>query len=94
MAGFAKLNERTLREFLTALDQRILALDGALSPLQLDDLFLQACETHGCRTVLPPRSWSRPRRLRPSAPRAQNGRAADDADEPDEAVPTKSTRKT
>eukprot|EP00741_Cyanophora_paradoxa_P018399 tig00000204_g17763.t1 len=73
MAGFAKLNERTLREFLTALDQRILALDGALSPLQLDDLFLQACETHGC-----------PPRVRKMAV------AADDEDEPDEAVPTKS----
>eukprot|EP00741_Cyanophora_paradoxa_P023807 tig00021622_g22996.t1 len=91
MAGFAKLNERTLREFLTALDQRILALDGALSPLQLDDLFLQACETHGCRTVLPPQVMVAPEAPETKRPRVRKmAVAADDADEPDEAVPTKS----
>eukprot|EP00741_Cyanophora_paradoxa_P000946 tig00000448_g914.t1 len=91
MAGFAKLNERTLREFLTALDQRILALDGALSPLQLDDLFLQACETHGCRTVLPPQAMVAPEAPETKRPRVRKmAVAADDEDEPDEAVPTKS----
>eukprot|EP00741_Cyanophora_paradoxa_P004205 tig00000788_g4083.t1 len=54
MAGFAQANERTLRAFLAALQQRILAQDGALSPLQLDEIFVAACKTHGCRTVLPP----------------------------------------
>eukprot|EP00741_Cyanophora_paradoxa_P023657 tig00021612_g22851.t1 len=74
MAGFAQANERTLRAFLAALQQRILAQDGALSPLQLDEIFVAACKTHGCRT------------LAPVAAAASD----DDGDEPIEAVPVKS----
>eukprot|EP00741_Cyanophora_paradoxa_P023655 tig00021608_g22849.t1 len=79
MAGFAQANERTLRAFLAALQQRILAQDGALSPLQLDEIFVAACKTHGCRTVLPPRPrpHSRRRRLR-SPRRARRGSPAPD----------------
>eukprot|EP00741_Cyanophora_paradoxa_P004035 tig00000754_g3919.t1 len=56
MAGFAKENERTMhmREFLAALQQRLLARDGAVSPLELDDIFIEQCTRHGCRAVFPP----------------------------------------
>eukprot|EP00741_Cyanophora_paradoxa_P017125 tig00020960_g16537.t1 len=96
MAGFAQANERTLRAFLAALQQRILAQDGALSPLQLDEIFVAACKTHGCRTVLPPTATAaleapeakkpRVRKLAPVAAAASD----DDGDEPIEAVPVKS----
>eukprot|EP00741_Cyanophora_paradoxa_P001623 tig00000494_g1574.t1 len=54
MAGFAQANERTLREFLTALRQRLLANNGAISPLELDNIFVEQCKRHGCRAVFPP----------------------------------------
>eukprot|EP00741_Cyanophora_paradoxa_P016505 tig00020927_g15936.t1 len=54
MAGFAQANERTLREFLTALRQRLLANNGAISPLELDNIFVEQCKRHGCCAVFPP----------------------------------------